>query len=82
MLTQHVAVLILPPPLDTDVTRDTQEDEDIVLGRELLRVQPPDYSKSPPAMDIDGSLFKLWPESWQGKGLGGDFAPVKSEACP
>lgn len=51
--TQHISIFILPSSLAAYVARDSKKDNQIVLWREVFRVQAPDYGKSFAAMDVE-----------------------------
>lgn len=64
-LTEHVSVLVLASPSGTNVAGDGKEDDNHVLGRDLVLLreslgnEPPDRSKALATVNISGELFEL-----------------------
>jgi hypothetical protein len=57
--TQHRALLILNAPLLPDVVGNPQEEDSILVGAELARVEPPDDGKASAVVDLVGNAGKL-----------------------
>jgi len=70
-LTQHAAVLILSPLLASDVARDPQKYEDVILRSELARRQSTNTHKPPSVVEViscplkPGSESRQWKRGWR-----------------
>lgn len=78
-LTQHVSIFILTSTFLSNVARDTQEQENIVLSRVICGVQPADIEGSLAAMQFNGPIMEFGTKSRKREGVTSDFASIESK---
>ncbi len=79
--TEHVAIFILLGPFGSDVARETEEDDDSILGREGVGVETPNAGETSAAMKFMGEVDQFGAEVGQGEVVFGGRVAVQTQSC-